>query len=464
MKSPGIGHAGWMLGVAALLLSLSNGSARAQADAQLRLGSGVQPPTRVFPGDEIVMTVFDPALFPAGGQWTIAERSVIPENAVAADGGYRLAFDVPGDFPSAWDRLPIMYADPQGEVRYDSRRDTRDAVGLADIADLTPLVERSGRVIGASARASRGDRFCVCGFFPDRLSWEGLAIDGTPLGMPVTASGTELWFAVPDNFAPGVHEITVDPAAGFSEGERASIEILTSEESIDGPECSCAAGNEFLSEWTESKARPPANAAAATPEAEPLLWLESLGGSTGEVLRAHLVNSGSGPIEIDGLFAVEPVSLSPGERDRVLESVRQAAGSHIDVEVSFYCLQFGAAAPPEGVVYRIARPAKQQRFQPAALALAAARRLYETNLLSPDTNPESYFHSIRQWSVWTLEQGFDHKSFLAAFLEHAKKNVEDAGQEWSDEFADAVRRSAEGRWGDITKILGEAGLEVPAGG
>jgi hypothetical protein len=447
---------------ATVLLALAAGAATAQP-VPVRLTDGVQPPTRVLPGDEIVMTVFDPVLFPAGGRWTIAGRSV-DSGRETADGTYQLAFHAPGDFPRGWEALPIEYVDPQGRLLYDSRSDMRDAVGLANIADPTALVEARGRLTGASARAHLGGRFCVCGFFPHRRSWEGLAVDGRSLGMPVTASGTELWFDVPETLSPGVHEIAVDPGAGFADGERASIAILSPEQGTDGPVCPCAEGNKFLSQWAE-RPPPPANVAAATtPAVEPLLWLESLGGSTGEVFRAHVVSSGAGPIEIDGLFAVEPVSLSSEERDRILESVRQAAGSHVEVQANFYCLQFGAAAPPEGIVYRIAPQSKQQTFQPAARALAAARRLHDAGSLSPDTSPESYFHSIRQWSVWTLEQGFDRDGFLAAFLEHTRKNVEDAGQEWSDEFADAVRRSAEGRWKDITKVLGDAGLDVASGG
>jgi hypothetical protein len=447
---------------ATVLLALAAGAATAQP-VPVRLIDGVRPPTRVLPGDEIVMTVFDPVLFPAAGRWTIAGRSV--ESGREAGGTYQLAFHAPGDFPQGWEALPIEYVDPHGQLLYDSRSDMRDAVGLADIADPTALVEGRGRLTGASARAPLGGRFCVCGFFPHRRSWEGLALGGTPLGTPLTASSTELWFEIPNDLTAGVHEIAVDPAAGFTEGAWASVEIVTPEAAIDMTGCPCAAGNEFLSNWRESQARPPASTTAPTqPETRPLLWLESLGGSTGDVFRAHVVNPEGGPIEIDGLFAVEPASLSPEERDQALESVRQVAGSHVEVQANFYCLQFGAAAPPEGIVYRIAPQAKQQAFQPAARALAAARRLHDAGSLSPDTSPESYFHSIRQWSVWTLEQGFDRDGFLAAFLEHTRKNVEDAGQEWSDEFADAVRRSAEGRWSDITKVLGEAGLEVAAGG
>ncbi|HEY7471926.1 MAG TPA: hypothetical protein VIE68_06215 [Gemmatimonadota bacterium] len=190
---------------------------------------------------------------------------------------------------------------------------------------------------------------------------------------------------------------------------------------------------------------------------EPLIWLESLGGSTGDVMKLHVVNPGPDPVAIDGYFALEPVDLTAQERDRIFESVKGAAGNHVEAVISFYCLEFGAAAPAAGVVYRIAPRAAQEAFAPAARALEVARRLNDAGLLSPDTNPESYFHSIRQWSIWTLEKGFDREGFLSAFAEHTRKNAEARGMEWTDAVAQAVRTSAEGRWRDVAKILEEAG-------
>lgn len=197
---------------------------------------------------------------------------------------------------------------------------------------------------------------------------------------------------------------------------------------------------------------------------EPLIWLESLGGSTGEVMKVHIVNPGPDPIAIDGYFAVEPVDLTAAERDRIFESVKEAAGNHVEAMISFYCLEFGAAAPAAGVVYRLAPAAAQQAFAPAARVMEAARRLDEAGGLSPDTSPDSYFHSIRQWSIWTLEQEFDREGFVAAFVEHTRKNAEDRGIEWTDAAAQTVRRSAEGRWLDVSKILEEAGMDSGAGG
>ena len=115
-------------------------------------------------------------------------------------------------------------------------------------------------------------------------------------------------------------------------------------------------------------------------------------------------------------------------------------------------------------MYRLAPSAAQEVFAPVAWAMEAARRLKDAGLLSPDTNPESYFHSVRQWSIWALEQGFDREGFLSAFAEHTKKNAEARGMEWTDAVAQAVRTSAEGRWLDVSKILEEAGAGSGAGG
>lgn len=445
-------------------LGLGATSVPAQPATGLRLTDAVRPPTRVIPGDEIELTVLDPHAFPVGGRWTIAGRTATPRVSDAS-ATYRLSVTVPADFPLSWNRLPIVYADPAGRVVYDSGEDPGKGVALADIANLAPFFERAGRVSGASPQASPGELFCVCGFFPDRESRQGVRLGAEPLGPPVTASTAELWFEVPADAAAGRQAITGDPAAGFARGEEASIEIAAADPSRDGSPCPCAYEEGYLAEWEPVAPRLiPAGGDRKPDPVEPTIWLESLGGSTGEVLMAHVVNPGPGPLDLSGLFAVEPVSLSPTEKNRALEELLRAGGEHVEVKASFYCLQFGAAAPPAGVVYRIAPAARQERFQPAARALAAARRLRDAGGLSPDTSPESYFHSIRQWAVWTLEQSYDRDGFVAAFLEHTRKNVELSGREWTEEFAGIARRSAEGRWRDIRRVLEEAGLERPASG
>ncbi len=189
--------------------------------------------------------------------------------------------------------------------------------------------------------------------------------------------------------------------------------------------------------------------------ADPVLYIEALGGSTGPVARALVVNPGSEPLELDGYVAVEPVQISPSQRERILDQVRSASGALQELTANFYCLELLKLAPPDAIVYRIANAAKQARFAPAARALDSARRLYESGGMAVEGDPDTYFHSIRQWAVWTLEQSFDREAFLDAFTEHARKNFERMGQAWSAPMEAAVRQHAERRWTDVTQVLEE---------
>lgn len=187
----------------------------------------------------------------------------------------------------------------------------------------------------------------------------------------------------------------------------------------------------------------------------PLLHFVALGGSTGEVFEVDIVDPESGPVPIAGFVAVEAVRATPADRARIDEELARA-GDRERVTAAGYCLQFAARAPAAGTIFRIAGPEKQAAFAPKARALEAARRLKDAGLLHPDTDPESYFHSIRQWAMWTMEKGFDADGFTEAFLGHTRKNVEAAGQAWSDRIEEIVRTSAEGRWEDVSRVLREA--------
>jgi hypothetical protein len=108
------------------------------------------------------------------------------------------------------------------------------------------------------------------------------------------------------------------------------------------------------------------------------------------------------------------------------------------------------------MVFRIAPPEVQRAFAPAQRVLAAARHLRDAGALSPDSDPVAYFHSIRQWAVWTREQGFDEGRYADAFVEHARKNLEASGGRWKGEMGKALRRVVPGRWRDIQRILAAA--------
>jgi hypothetical protein len=185
----------------------------------------------------------------------------------------------------------------------------------------------------------------------------------------------------------------------------------------------------------------------------PLLYVVAQGGPTGEVFQVEIVHPESGPVAIDGIVAVEPVAATAEDRARFERELAHAGGVRETVTAAGYCLEQDLLAPPAGTVYRVASAAEQARTAPMRDALDAARRLRDAGQLNPDSDPTDYYHSIRQWAVWTLEKGLDREEFLDAFVERTEKNFREAGQAWSDDVTAAVRSYGEGRWTDIRAIL-----------
>lgn len=89
--------------------------------------------------------------------------------------------------------------------------------------------------------------------------------------------------------------------------------------------------------------------------------------------------------------------------------------------------------------------------------LQAARDLRDAGRPQVDSDPEGYFHSIRQWALWTLTEGFDQERFIAAFSKQVRENLEAGETAWTDAVAAAVRRHGENRWRDIEQVLELAG-------
>jgi hypothetical protein len=92
--------------------------------------------------------------------------------------------------------------------------------------------------------------------------------------------------------------------------------------------------------------------------------------------------------------------------------------------------------------------------------LDAAARLRDAGRLVPDSDPESYFHSIRQWSIWTLTESLDEARFAEAFVAQARKNFEASDQAWSGEIERAVRQLVPGRWAAVQQVLEAAREET----
>jgi hypothetical protein len=186
-------------------------------------------------------------------------------------------------------------------------------------------------------------------------------------------------------------------------------------------------------------------------DAESMIYIEALGGPTGEVYQVTIV--GDAALDMNGYAAIEPVEVSSDEREEIVEQLSKAPGPRRTLKTNGYCRDFLEAAPLAGAVFRLAGAAAQAAFEPEARVLEAARQLYEQGLLDVDSNPDAYFHSIRQWALWTVTEGFEQSEFIDAFSKQVRENLEGGGTEWTDQVAAAVRRHAESRWGDIQQVL-----------
>lgn len=187
------------------------------------------------------------------------------------------------------------------------------------------------------------------------------------------------------------------------------------------------------------------------------LLLTSTGRSTGPAMQLTVVNRSTEPLQLTGgRIVLEPVrSLTARDVDRERQRLR-ATGAPITANA--YCLDFSKPVPAAGVVYRIASADAQRRAAAARDILAASQHLRVNGGIHPDSDPDDYFHSIRQWALWTHREGFDQAGFVKAFGDHTRKNFAAARRPWTAAVEQGLRQVLPGRWQDIQAILREAGL------
>jgi hypothetical protein len=189
------------------------------------------------------------------------------------------------------------------------------------------------------------------------------------------------------------------------------------------------------------------------------------GGSTGEVFDLRFfnaLNSGK-PVIIEGDAIFEP--LTDAETTAARNAVAGLMGSVNSVANgpgTAYCVEQDNAVPTTGQLFRFANSAKQRELAFASQVLDGARQVEAAGLLNPDSDATAYTHSIRQWSIWTVEKGFNEASFTESFVEHTRKALEQNGTQWSEEIEDAVRGLAPNRFRDIRRVVERAGLTVDA--
>jgi hypothetical protein len=192
------------------------------------------------------------------------------------------------------------------------------------------------------------------------------------------------------------------------------------------------------------------------------MLLTSLGQSTGEAFDLQVFNTGGKPFKL----AAEPLVVEPlkDEAKKQLQGAAQrlmSSAAPVTAKINAYCMEFLKPPPALGTAFRIAAPELQQRFAPMRQIMDASRRVQQLGQLRPDSNPDGYFHSIRQWAMWTVEQKLNEKTFANAFVDHTKKAVTAQKQPWSNDTENIIRKAAPNRWNDIQKVLSAAGLPLP---
>ena len=197
---------------------------------------------------------------------------------------------------------------------------------------------------------------------------------------------------------------------------------------------------------------------SSVPQDRPVeVFLTSLGTSTGEAFEMRAFNSGGSPVQLraEGLV-IQP--LNADMTRRVQQQLQRAArgGGGAPARLAGYCLEFLRQPPSAGMMFQVAGSGLQQKFAPVRRILEASRLVRSAGELVPDSAPEGYFHSIRQWAIWTREQGFTAQTFADAFVSHTRKNFEQAGNRWTGDVEAVVRKAAPNRWNDIQKILQRA--------
>jgi hypothetical protein len=187
----------------------------------------------------------------------------------------------------------------------------------------------------------------------------------------------------------------------------------------------------------------------------------STGTSTGGDSFDFLFANAGAAARLDGNgLVVEPVSGDAARVEALWATVLERANAVVSVSPDGYCLEKEQRPPDPGELYMLASAGKQSRFNPVRDILAASTSMYDAGLLHPEdgSDPQQYFHSTRQWAIWTQERGYDQAGFTDAFVEHTRLNVEAAGYEWTPDIEQQVRELAPNRYQDVANVLTAAGF------
>lgn len=203
----------------------------------------------------------------------------------------------------------------------------------------------------------------------------------------------------------------------------------------------------------------------ATRAARVHAYLTSLGTSTGEAFGITIANDSATPVRLagDGVV-VEPIKkgADKDERAGLQQALASRRGSLATSKANGYCLEFKLNPPEQGSMFQVVDAATQKQYSAARDILHASRQLQAANQLQPDSDPQDYFHAIRQWAIWADEQHVTTRAqYAQAFVERTKKNVAAVRQQWTKQMEDTLNQLVPHRWDEIVKILRAAGRPIP---
>jgi hypothetical protein len=179
------------------------------------------------------------------------------------------------------------------------------------------------------------------------------------------------------------------------------------------------------------------------------------------------VNGGPRALQLQAdAVVLEPLAPAAGDRVvKAMQDVIKQRGSKAPAPsvapLNGYCLEYHKPPPAAGSLFRVAAREVQERYAELERVLQAEERLEQLRQLVPDGDPTQYFHSLRQWALWSKAEGFTEQAFAKEFVEHARLNSLAAKAPWTSQIASQIAGLVPHRWQEIAMVLQEAAKREP---
>jgi hypothetical protein len=184
--------------------------------------------------------------------------------------------------------------------------------------------------------------------------------------------------------------------------------------------------------------------------------LVSNGNPSGQALELQVFDP-SGAVQEKDMELPEGVVLEPVKPGSAKPVAEMEKGNNVLTKALVaYCVDYAKLAPEAGMLFRIAPQAVQDRYGSIRFVLQAGRELAAAGKFHPDSKPEAYMDSIRQYALWAKIENWDQEKFGEVFLEKTRENSTAAKVKWTKELERYVAGLVPGRWRDISMVLDEA--------